>query len=314
MSRVWVDLSDLASRDSVYTASYRVAGEEIWATTAIAELSSFSVTQKDENMRALSIRRAHVEPGPAANYTFRGRAWLVRSHRQIECRKEDTGFYIQIAGIGVFMADIEIGSIQFWPAQQKPNPSEVVEALLGPPLILMLAARGVHCLHASAVIYNGRVLAFVGASGRGKSTLARSLSARPGTPFRLAADDTLPFRIRAARVDALPHYPQLKYPPQRQPAQGAPESLPLAAVYVLHDGEETEHASVASLAPSAAAIEIVRNTVASKLFDQTLMRDHLLAATNMAGHTPIRLLNYPHTNASLDKAYKALLRDVDGLA
>ena len=49
-----------------------------------------------------------------------------------------------------------------------------VEALLGPPLLLALARRGIHALHASAVISPGGQSALISApSGSGKSTLAR---------------------------------------------------------------------------------------------------------------------------------------------
>jgi len=60
--------------------------------------------------------------------------------------------------------------------------------LAGSVLAFVLCMRGATVLHASAVAHEGRVLAIVGASGQGKSSLAARLCAR-GTP--LVTDDVL---------------------------------------------------------------------------------------------------------------------------
>jgi hypothetical protein len=62
------------------------------------------------------------------------------------------------------------------------------------PLVLSLA--GEHVLHASAVDYHGRAVAFVGESGVGKSTTAATLGQGAG---RILADDCVVFSERAAQ-------------------------------------------------------------------------------------------------------------------
>ena len=78
--------------------------------------------------------------------------------------------------------------------------------VLGPALGVLLEQRGHLVLHASAVNYGNKAVAFLGASGAGKSTLAGALC-RKG--FKLHADNLLALRIRR-RMEALPGLSKLK--------------------------------------------------------------------------------------------------------
>jgi len=60
---------------------------------------------------------------------------------------------------------------------------------------------GMFPLHASAIVLDGRVMAFTADSGGGKSTLATALSARG---FEHVCDDTLPLASLRSRVMAIP--------------------------------------------------------------------------------------------------------------
>jgi hypothetical protein len=95
------------------------------------------------------------------------------------------------------------GSVIFWkPAPDSMSPPlELVRAdVTGRVLALAIHAAGGMCLHASSVAVAGSAIAFVGAKGRGKTTLALALVAEGA---RLLSDDTL-------RVD-------LTLPPQAAP-------------------------------------------------------------------------------------------------
>jgi hypothetical protein len=96
------------------------------------------------------------------------------------------------------------GSVIFWkPAPDSPSsaPLELVRAdVTGRVLALAIHAAGGMCLHASSVAVGGSAIAFLGAKGRGKTTLALAMVADGA---RLLSDDTL-------RVD-------LTLPPQAAP-------------------------------------------------------------------------------------------------
>lgn len=83
--------------------------------------------------------------------------------------------------------------------------------ILGPVFGALLDQRGQFVLHASAVAIEGTALAFVGAAGRGKSTLALACYAQ-GHCF--IADDVTPLNIKESTTEAIPSYPQINVSPE----------------------------------------------------------------------------------------------------
>ena len=79
--------------------------------------------------------------------------------------------------------------------------------VLGPAFSRLLVQRGDYVVHASAVVIGGKAVAFIGASGTGKSTLAAALCRRG---HRLLCDDLLRLRIEKKRVIAFPAFPRHK--------------------------------------------------------------------------------------------------------
>ena len=75
--------------------------------------------------------------------------------------------------------------------------------LLGPVLGFLLRLRGITCLHASAVVLDGRAVAFVGDAGAGKSTTAAAF-ARRGHP--VLSDDVVALVEREGAFHVLPAY------------------------------------------------------------------------------------------------------------
>jgi len=78
--------------------------------------------------------------------------------------------------------------------------------LLGPVLGLLLRLQGVTCLHASAVAFEDRSVAFVGQTGAGKSTTAAAF-ARQG--YGVISDDIAALVERKGAFHLMPAYPHL---------------------------------------------------------------------------------------------------------
>jgi hypothetical protein len=161
--------------------------------------------------------------------------------------------------------------------------------LLGPVLSILLQQRGLLVLHASAVSVGGGAVAFLGASGWGKSTTAASLHA---LGHSLVADDNVAISLANVKDSGeaaspnggavvLPAFPQIKlwpdsalalresvddlprlHPEMEKRAWRAAENfdsapLPLRRVYVLH-GSVNDNASPTATDTFEPSIELLR--------------------------------------------------------
>ena len=146
-----------------------------------------------------------------------------------------------------------------------------VEALLGPPLLLALARRGIHALHASAVISPGGQSALISApSGSGKSTLAR-VAEEQG--WQRLADDLSPLDQQG---QLRPRFPQLKLGPH---PKLLPQSVPLQRLILLRRAAVT---TCRPLSTTEVARALLAATVGARMYSAAMQREHFLWATEMA--------------------------------
>lgn len=138
------------------------------------------------------------------------------------------------------------------------DPAEIELWRNGSVYSAIAALNGLRPMHASAIAWRGRAIAFTGPEGAGKSTLLAGLCARGVTMF---CDDTLVLNLSdPAQVIALPGHKRLKLTdaafaltglPQeervapdvakhyaRPPSGTEPDPLPLAALIHLEAGSE----------------------------------------------------------------------------
>ncbi len=189
------------------------------------------------------------------------------------------------------------------------DPAHLEELALGPPLLLLLAARSVWALHASAVLVAGHLFAFLGESGRGKSTLA----ALALDHWERVADDLLPFEIEQGRLLAHLDYPQLKLDPQRR--LGAP--APIEALIALAGPGSAPEPRLIRLRPAETARLVLGQTMASRRYDPPMLAAHLDACISVAGAVPAYRLELPCDLARLPEAARrisALVRSGTELA
>lgn len=178
-----------------------------------------------------------------------------------------------------------------------------LELALGAPLALALAIRGVHLLHASAIVAGGAVVAFTGPSGAGKSTLAAA--AARSKRWRRVADDILPVRLAEASR-ALPAFPQLKLAPaEGWPAGGEP-ALPLAALVEIEHAQGVGSPRLVRFHGGEAVRALVAATVAARLFDEVLLASHLERSGRAAGSLWVGRLRFESGEHGLEDALRAV--------
>ncbi len=207
--------------------------------------------------------------------------------------------------------------------------------LLGLVFSLWLECRGSPALHASAVVVDDRVVAFLSGNRGGKSSLAGKLMQR-GYP--LLTDDILPVEHRDGQMVGRPSYPQMRlWPPEADYFLGSHEHLPLAhprytkrrvrvgpgsfgrfcdrlvplsAIYL---PEQREGASVRiePVAPGPALIALVRQSFAAHLAEAMGLRaSRFRFFSELLRKVPVRRLVYPSGFQHLDEVCDAVVEDV----
>lgn len=282
---------------------YRLAGRLLAVDAPLAALAPLAVAA------SAPLAAAPAPLAGAGRLVCRSSGWLGNAWRKVQVWRHDQGLRLQIAGIAdfaVLTADPAIVRLR----AAASSADVLTEALLGPPLTLALGFQGVWCLHASAVRVDGRVIAFAGESGHGKSTLAAYLDGAEAGAWRRVADDILPVALEPDGVLALPHFPQLKLPAAGQYPVNAPPRLPLAAVYVIAPTTGQDSVSLRVLGQREAMQALIRHTVAARLFDRSLLAAHLAFCAGAAARIPVWRLAYPHRHERLPQVRAAIGRSL----
>lgn len=190
--------------------------------------------------------------------------------------------------------------------------------LLGPTLGFVLRLRGVPCLHASAVVIDDSVVAFVGASGAGKSSTAAAF-AKLGFP--VVTDDVLAVVERAGVFQVEPAYPRVRlWGEATRSLFGAenalplitpnwnkrfldlnspgfrfqPQPLPLAVIYLLGGAPiATQRAWACACEPRDALIALVSNVYTSYLATPPMQAHELRFAARLLPQVNVRRLALP---------------------
>ena len=212
--------------------------------------------------------------------------------------------------------------------------NDVADFLLGPVLGVLQRLRGVVCLHASAVAFKGKAIAFAGVPGAGKSTTA-ALFARNG--HSILSDDIASLVERGRSFCVLPAFPYLNLWPeavymltgQDKPASESPavdklrvplessgsrlerEALPLAAIYILANRSGDSRAPfIDALPPQAALMNLVANTYGNTILDTTMRAQEFRVLGQITESLPIRNLFAREGAAQLGRLYDLVCEDL----
>lgn len=175
-----------------HMAEYEIYGGIIRSEMTLPELHEVHATRANWTFRIGRVRPPLLDP------VVLGEERLVDSVA-VRLERGANGFRLSFDDTGAFDVSADGGHITWYPARSVTSEIARVD-LLGRVLSLALHAQGDLSLHASAVVHRGRALAFLGANGWGKSTLALSLVAA-GAP--MLTDDTLRVRLETT-VTATP--------------------------------------------------------------------------------------------------------------
>jgi len=276
---------------------YRLSGQAFYFSGPVSELTPYEMAEKEP-----SAARPLTVPSPMV-LSCQTVGLVGGKQREVETWSAPPGILLKVTGGSDFY--ISPGGKAIVPVEQNhaasswPMTGLDREILLGPALVLALAMRGVWSLHASAIVFDHRLMAFLGESGQGKSTLAAYLASEGRPRWQLVADDILPVVPAAERVDAKPHFPQLKLPMDAQPGRHLSESLTLGSVCTLAQAGPDSQSGLQLLPPNQAVQALIRSTAGTRLFDLDLLSTHLAFCARAAGQVPVYQLTYPHRRDTL---------------
>jgi hypothetical protein len=282
---------------------YRVAGRCLAVDRPVRELEPFCMPAADA---AVSVRSNHALRRAADNgkLIYDDEAWVGAATRRVRSWCDGASYEIRIAGIGSFSVSVDGCEINLLDKADCLDDMVIIEAALGPALLLALAIRGVFCLHASAVkLCDGAVL-FLGESAAGKSTLAEMLEDHGAGLIRVT-DDISPLKYGKDRFELLPDFPQLKLTATQQyVGRNQTSSLTVKAIYGLNrvPSGKTEDTRVfrQQLGPVDSFTKLVGQSVASRLFDNDLLSRHTHQIAKLTNLVPVYELTYPSGTMHLD--------------
>ena len=218
--------------------------------------------------------------------------------------------------------------------------------LLGPVMGFVLLLRGLVCLHASAIVVDGKAIALIGPAGAGKSTTAAAFAARG---FNVLAEDVVTlddgFGDRADSFFVRPAYPCIRlWPASAATLYGSSSALPpltpnwdkcyldlthgevlettrfeskpgeLAALYLLGKRrDDSEAPRVETLDRGEGLMSLVANTYATKLMDKHMRAREFEILSRVLSRVPLRRVT-PHSDlARLSKLCETILSDFNAL-
>jgi hypothetical protein len=206
--------------------------------------------------------------------------------------------------------------------------------LLGPTLGFVLQLRGFNCLHASVVALGDSAVAFAGASGFGKSSLAAAMALRD---HPVLADDLCALVERSGRFFVRPAYPRIRLWPHSVdalfghadampritptwdkrfvPLDGAPyrfqsEELPLSRVYLIADRDLPGGPRIGTVGARDALVRLVGNSYTAKLLDKAARAREFETLARLIQSVPVREAQPADDFARLDELCEAIEADV----
>ena len=239
----------------------------------------------------------------------------------------DAGFLLRFPERADFLVTEKTNRVVCTPAPDI-CPQVVTDLYFNQVVPLLLNFRGELVLHGSAVLMKGAAVAFIGQSGRGKSTLAATLS-RNGFPF-LTDDGLLLTRKHGAYI-AHPNRPYLRL--RNDSRDGvfheqfvapviasevknmiisgtalpyADQACPLGELYILGSGE-SDNVVIEPLVPASAFCAYMGHSFILDVEDKALLKAHFGRLADLAQSALCFTLDYPRRYEFLPEVSEAII-------
>ncbi len=314
-----------------HTNHYRVCGLHIGSAIAFPELSAIADPRGEfpPDLELAIGSNPSLEKSGEVVMTMEqpdGSTWLT-------CTKTQDGYRLHFPELADFLIDRRGRHVTFL-AQPRTAPETIRHLFLDQVIPPLLNLRGRDALHASAVRTASGACAFIGASGRGKSTLAAIFHmaghAVISDDCLLLKDDPDQVLVEAAYPGlrlwddglecvigkARPTLPVSDYTSKRRVSM--PESddmgwLALRGVYVLVGYEEGNPLTCPVIEPLSmrdAYMELVQCAFRLDLTDQAMILRQMRVLERVAKKVAVKRLRIPEDLGTLPAARELILQDL----
>ena len=293
-----------------HAAHYNVAGQMLVCQNTMQGLAAFTAGLAAGQPTDFLSEFAEPTVMTATNSELRyaGKAYFEKQFREVRFWR--TGKCGQLDVDGVPACQIDFAEAHIHVLNDEPLGVGLnLELITGPALVLLLTLHQTYCMHAGAVDTSVGRIGIIAESGAGKSTL----SAHEGDRWSQVTDDIMPVTVNdvSATVDVLPDFPQLKLT-NHLVADGPNSKKPLD--YLLRvNPAPSDNISFEILPPKQAMLQVIRHTVAAKLFDSSVLQQHANFAKKVSALVPVIEVSYPRDLDQLDNLRDAIVEYLGGL-
>ncbi|MGB0109939.1 MAG: hypothetical protein WBP52_15695 [Terriglobales bacterium] len=311
--------------------TYSVCDVDIESTVLLPELSSVEYRKPDFTF---TIHSGHVHQWDDCKWLH---TWYVRDDVPwLFLGRHGDDYLLRFPDLADFEVLKNTKEIFCYPKPE--TTSDTIRHLLLDQVIpLLLSQQGRLVLHGSAVLTPHGAVAFLGETGRGKSTLASSFSEK-GAP--VLTDDCLLVKEADGQLLAVPSYQGLRLWPEAVDAlfgQETPlvevahytekkrvdgnvglsfctEPAALRRIYFLAPADESEGKSVSivPLSPRDACMELVKFTYLIDITDRQRLRQEFERLSRLAALPLFYRLSFPRDFSLLPDVHRAILENARG--
>lgn len=241
----------------------------------------------------------------------------------------DAGYLLRFPGLADFEVSRDGSQVQAWPVPGVTT-GTVEHLHLNQVVPLALSRQGKLMLHGSAVDVDGQGVAFVGVSGRGKSTLAASFAT---AGRRFLSDDGMHLEWAGTQFQIIPSHPSVRLWEDSQAALDmastplaaaidfttkarllaggelayCAEPLPLRRIYFLGSGDAAS-VNIQAMRPADALIALTQQCFILDVDQQEALARHFEDLCRLS-NLPIHFdLDYPRRYEDLPLVREAILR------
>jgi hypothetical protein len=242
--------------------------------------------------------------------------------------RDDSGHLLRFPGLADFTVSFTGLDVTATPVPGV-SPQAVEHLYLNQVLPLALSKQGQLVFHASAVDIDGSAVAFMGESGKGKSTLAAGFATGG---YRFLTDDGLMVEACGSGYQVMPSHPSIRLWQDSVAALIAPDTptapaleftsksrflagdriafcdspRPLRRVYFLGDGSASA-ITFHRIKPAEALIELVKHSFLLDIEERAMLAAHFDELSGLASLPIYYRLDYPRRYEDLAKVRQAII-------